>query len=395
MHYFFCLFFGIFVFFSSQSWALSVDDLRFGSHPDKVRMVLELDEVVDFRVFTLNSPERLVIDLPAFDWRIQNISPAGPVQDVRQGHLQPGISRVVIDLSYSVEVLSAFLLPAAQGKPNRLVVDFRKGNDGDGKIFGSLETKATPYKGTNVNLNQPPVQQSKPKQNKPLIIIDAGHGGVDPGAVSGRILEKNIALDASIELRRQLEATGRYRVKMTREKDVFLKLHERVRFARRHEGDLFISVHADSINKPGVRGASIYTLSNTASDAQTARLAARENRADLIAGVDLTHEDQDVANILIDLAMRDTMNQSKFFANLVVEEMRRENIKLLTKPHRFAGFAVLKAPDMPSVLFEIGFLSNRNEAQLLSNPNHRRRIMSSLVKGIDSYFQKVARNQQN
>ena len=169
----------------------------------------------------------------------------------------------------------------------------------------------------------------------------------------------------------------------------FIKLRDRVIFARRHEADLFISIHADSIRNPKIRGASIYTLSEKASDAQTARLAARENKADLIAGVDLQHEDADVANILIDLVKRDTMNQSKFFAESLVKTFQSSGIRTLENPHRYAGFAVLKAPEIPSVLIEAGFLSNRKDARLLDQKEYRSKIAKTIASGVDHYIARV------
>lgn len=239
----------------------------------------------------------------------------------------------------------------------------------------------------------PPVVKAR-KGPKPMIVIDPGHGGDDPGAIGANgAKEKTVTLAAAKELKEKLEKSGRYRVHLTRSGDKFIKLQDRVKIGRNQGADLFISLHADSIDKPGVSGASIYTLSNTASDAQTAKLAARENRADLIAGVDLSHEDKEVANILIDLAMRDTMNQSKFFANTVVKQ--GQGIELLDKPHRYAGFAVLKAPDIPSVLIEMGFMSNKREVSQLSSPAYRAKIVNAVSGGIDAYFAKIQKNGQN
>lgn len=403
---------------------LSVNALRIGTHPDKTRMVIDLSRKADFRAFLLQNPYRLVIDLPAFEWRAN--LPAPPPQSlvraIRNGLLQPGISRIVVELDSPATLQSAFILPSGPGISDRLVIDFSKAPPAHDftkeRMFGSLSTQAPsfnlkpatqtpPATGT---LQLPPQKPDAPataeapdpapppsrKGPKPLIIIDAGHGGGDPGAIGANgKREKEVTLAAALEVKRQLEASGRYRVHLTRSTDVFIKLQDRVGIARKKGGDLFISLHADSIDKPGVSGASIYTLSNKASDAQTAKLAARENQADLIAGVDLSHEDKQVANILIDLAMRDTMNQSKFFANTVVKEAGRQGVKMLEKPHRFAGFAVLKAPDIPSVLIEMGFMSNRAEVNQLSNPAYRQKIARAIVGGIDTYFSKVQKNGQN
>lgn len=386
--------------------ALSVDQIRFGVHPEKVRLVLDLSEASDFRVFTLDNPARLVIDLPSFTWQAGSVAPqtGAHIASVRQGHLKEGVSRIVFDLQNPVKVQSAFVLTRRESKPDRLVIDYLQASPAEfsaqrGQILGTLETETTRTASAAASRTAGslpvPAPTSKPRTVKPLVIIDPGHGGVDPGAVgTNNVFEKDVVLALSKELKKQLVQSGQYRVMMTRESDVFLKLRDRVNFARRHEADLFISVHADSLRRRNVSGASVYTLSETASDKQTAALAARENRADLIAGIDLSTEDDEVAGILVDLAMRDTMNQSKFFANILVDSFSTKGVSLLDNPHRYAGFAVLKAPDIPSVLVEAGFMSNRQEAHLLTTPSHRRKIATALKRGIDAYFEQVKKNQR-
>jgi len=393
------------------SYALSIDQIRFGEHPDKTRMVLELSGAAEYRVFILSDPYRIVIDLPHFDWRAGTVyKPASTgITAVRQGKLEPGISRVVFDMDRPVSVQSAFFLPSQSGKPDRLVVDFKTVSVGAfqnsaHKILGRLNVGNTntqaaprPYKTASASGMVPPPGKtaSRKATQKPLIVIDAGHGGNDPGAIGkGKTHEKNIVLSLARELKSQLEATGRYRVMLTRNNDQYIRLRERVNFARKHQADLFISLHADSIQNSKVRGTSIYTLSEKASDAQTAKLAARENRSDLIAGLDLSHEDEDVANILVDLAMRDTMNQSNFFANILVDKMRGHGVRTLENPHRFAGFAVLKAPDIPSILIEAGFISNPAEEKQLSRTDHRKKLASSIRNGITAYFDHVRKNER-
>ncbi|NCC22741.1 MAG: N-acetylmuramoyl-L-alanine amidase [Alphaproteobacteria bacterium] len=390
--------------------AFAVNEVRFGVHPDKIRMVFELSDISDFRAFTLADPYRLVIDLPEFDWNAGSVAkpPTVGISNVRQGQLKPGVSRVVFDLERPMALRAAFLLPRSGSLPDRLVVDFSPASPEafmvqNSRILGTLnvgdgflpQPAVQKVSATGVAPVPPPAPTHAAPQEKPLIVIDPGHGGIDPGAVgANKTYEKNVTLGAARELRDQLLATGRYRVKLTRETDVYLKLHERVRFARDHGADLFVSIHADSIRDSGVRGASIYTLSEKASDVQTAKLAERENRADLIGGLDLSGEDEEVARILVDLSMRETMNQSKFFANTLVDTLSHGGVKLLPNTHRYAGFAVLKAPDIPSVLVEIGFMSNASEARMLSQPDYRRKIAASLVKGIDSYFERVRRHQR-
>lgn len=403
----------------SPAQALSVNNVRFGVHPDKTRMVMEMSDVSDFRVFVLEQPYRIVVDMPRFDWHAgAPVFAKNSVQQVRHGDLKDGISRIVFDVPRPVVLQNAFVLPRQGDKPARLVVDFYNAGATDfeaqkSKVLGTLEVEplsasaarrsrdprqAGSYQTASAGGMVPPPAREEPAspREKPLVVIDPGHGGVDPGALGHNgVHERDVVLKLGKELRDQLLAGGQYRVMMTRDSDTFIKLGDRVKFARQHGADLFVSIHADSIGKGNVRGASVYTLSEKASDAQTAKLAARENKADLIAGMDLSTEDQEVTNILVDLAMRDTMNQSKFFANKLVDHFHGRGVSLLDGPHRYAGFAVLKAPDIPSVLVEAGFMSNRKEAEQLNTPEYRRKIAAALKEGIDAYFRAVAENERS
>jgi N-acetylmuramoyl-L-alanine amidase len=216
-------------------------------------------------------------------------------------------------------------------------------------------------------------------------VIDAGHGGQDPGATGPRgTREKNLVLDYARALKRQL--SGRYRVYLTRNDDTFILLRKRIDIARKLKADMFISLHADSDPGHSARGLSVYTLSERASDAEAEQLAARENRVDVVYGLDLTDQSEDVADILISLAQRDTNNRSATLAGLLTDASALDRVKLLENPHRFAGFAVLKSPDIASVLVEIGFLSNAQEEKLLLDKKHRERIVKALSRGIDAYF---------
>lgn len=414
-----------------RAHAFSVDNVRVGVHPDKVRVVLDLSNYEKFRVFTLTNPYRLVVDLPSFDWQSGAIKrpPGSGVTDLRQGKLNSSVSRIVIDLKQPAVVQNAFLLRKAQGAADRLVIDFKpvslnEYNSATRKIFGVLDVdgavdqssqvssaaaapvkqkqpvaeSATQQQSDNVQVAssvitpvpKPQVPAPKKRREKPTIIIDPGHGGADPGAIAANgVFEKNITLALARELKKQLEASGEYKAVITRDRDVYIKLYKRVEFARKHKGDLFVSIHADTIGKSSVKGMSVYTLSEKASDAQTAKLAQRENNADKIAGVDLSVEDEQVADILVDLVMRDTQNQSNFFAKSLVGHMKAGHVSVLENPHRHAGFAVLKAPDIPSVLVEAGFLSNKAEARLLSQPDYQRRVAGAIKNGIDAYFEKI------
>jgi len=390
-------------FLPIQAFALNIESVRFGLYQEKTRLVLDLDRPSEFRAFVLSGPYRMVIDLPSFEWKAGDTKAPedGGVLATRHGNLKPGISRIVFDMNRPVSIQKAFTLPRSGGKPDRLVIDFGNVSPSlfqqiKSTVHGSLDTNKASAQSASLNLAPPPAPKpQKGKIKKPLIILDPGHGGIDPGALGpNKIHEKTVVLALAKELKKQLESSGQYRVKLSREKDHFIKLNDRVKFARKHEGDLFISLHADSLQNKDVSGASVYTLSEKASDKQTAKLAARENKADLIAGIDLNVEDEDVANILMDLAMRDTMNQSKFFANTLVKSLKNNNVRVLPSTHRYAGFAVLKAPDIPSVLVEAGFMSNRKEADLLNSDPHRKKIAGALKKGIDRYFAQVRKNQR-
>lgn len=370
--------------------AMEVKDVRVGVYPDKTRIVIDLSRAAEFKAFLMGNPERLVVDLPLFAWRAPSITaaPGSGITAIRHGSVESSRGRIVFELQQGGNIRSAFALPRDSEKPDRLVIDFTPGD------AVSSENQKT-YRAANLAGFTPPAPPVPPAQKslpraKYIVVLDPGHGGVDPGATGANdVAEKNVVLALARELRKQLEASGRYEVFLTRDSDTFIKLSDRVKFARQKNADLFVSIHADSINKAGVSGASIYTLSETASDEQTAKLAERENRADLIAGIDLSHEDEDVANILVDIAMRDTMNQSKFFANKVVNSFGQRRVSLLESPHRHAGFAVLKAPDIPSVLVEAGFMSNKREASLLATTEHRRKIANAMKEGIDRYFDHV------
>ncbi|MGC2415173.1 MAG: N-acetylmuramoyl-L-alanine amidase, partial [Stellaceae bacterium] len=220
--------------------------------------------------------------------------------------------------------------------------------------------------------------------------LDPGHGGVDPGAISPRgVYEKDLTLPTARELARQLEVTGRYRTLLTRRGDRFVSLRERVARARANRAELFLSIHADALPDSAMRGLSVYTLSNEASDRVTAALATRENKDDFIAGVHLSDQPRQIGAILLDLARRQTDNSSLILARTIVEELGR-TVLLLDRPHRAAGFAVLTAPDMPSALVELGCLSNPRDERLLQQRTYRQHLAHGLARAIDDYFAAAA-----
>ena len=382
--------FALFLLFSAAAAHArpAVLDVRFGVHADKTRVVVEMTQVVEYRLTLLANPFRVLIDLPDVEWRAEPATGtgAGLISKYRFGLLEPGTNRMVLDAPGPIRVAKVFSIAAAPGVPARFVVDLQPATSAFDALLHGLSFGTKPAV-VPASMPAMPVPGKKPSDQRRTIVIDAGHGGVDPGAVGADgSFEKDLTLAVSLELKRQLEATGRYRVIMTRDRDLYLPLVQRVAIGRAAAADLFLSIHADSIDQAQVRGASVYTLSETASDSHAARLAARENKADALAGVNLADQGDEVANILINLAMRDTMNQSKRFANTLVEGFGEDDIKLLPRTHRFAGFAVLKAPDVPSVLLEMGYLSSPHEAKLLASPGHHRRLAAAIVKCVDRYF---------
>ena len=388
----------------------AVVDARLGVHPDKTRFVLELSDAVPFKISTAASPYRVVVDLPELVWPSTGVPVPGRGL-VRRYIRTPGDSgglRVVFETNGPAQVREAFMLPPKDGHKPRFVLDLAPTSP---EAFArgaqpAAAPAAQPSAAPAVQAAPKPAARPEPQARvvpaampaappvpaprgpeKPTIVIDPGHGGEDPGAVGvGGVYEKDITLAVARELRRQLEATGRYRVLLTRDKDVFIRLRERVGMARDVGADLFLSLHADSIASGSVRGLSIYTLSDKASDREAEMLAAKENRADAIAGLDLSGENELVATILIDLAQRDTMNHSKRFAKVVLENLRKDVTLLPSKPHRQAGFAVLTAPDVPSVLVEMGYLSSPQDTSQLKSPQHRERLARGVTRAVDSYF---------
>ena len=380
---------GLWLALLSPAWAKpAVTAVRLGEHPDKTRFVMEMTEEPRYRVFTLPDPFRVVIDLPEVDWRPGRALPGGDgglLTAMRFGLFAPGTSRVVLDMRGPVKIKTLFVIPPEGKFPYRFVIDIvqveRAAYFAAGRTppITSAKPLAPPRKAE--------VPARKPKaDDRPTIVIDPGHGGVDPGArsITGAD-EKVIALAYAKELERRLKASGQYRVVMTRRKDIFIKLSDRREIAQRHNAALFVSLHANKHRSARVRGASVYTLSEEASDAEARKLAARENTADIVAGIDLSSQPEVVGDILRDLVQRETMNLSKQFANMLVKELGRVT-PLLRNTHRFAGFAVLKSPVVPSVLLEVGYLSNRAEERLLRSAKHRATIVGATVKAIDGYF---------
>ena len=373
--------------------APSVTGMRVGQHPDKTRIVFDLTQAVEFQIILLPDPYRLVIDLPEIDWKLSEEMPAGKsgqqVQSLRYGLFQPGVSRVVMDMARPFAVQEAFLLPPGETPHHRLVIDVAPSSPEQFMAASRASMAARRSLAPATPQAPPPIpfaETPRRADGKRVLAIDPGHGGVAPGAlgVSG-IYKNEITLAMAKQLKQILERSGKYHVLLTRERDIFVRLRERFAIARREGAELFISLHADSIKNKGLRGLSVYSLSETASDAEAEALAQKENKADLIGGIDLSTESPEVTNILINLAQRETMNDSARFAAMLLKELDPV-APLLRRSHRFAGFAVLKAPDVPSVLVELGFLSNAVDERNLRDARYREKLARGIAGGIDAFF---------
>jgi N-acetylmuramoyl-L-alanine amidase len=361
-------------------------EVRLGGDNDKLRFVVDLSHKVDLAVFTLADPYRVVIDLPQVEFKLPSKTGEhghGLVKAFRYGLIMRGGSRIVLDTKRPVKVDKAFVLDVAHGQPARLVIDLAATDRATFLRNIALST----YHGHAAS-SKSDIAPRPSGDPRPLIVLDPGHGGLDNGAKapSGED-EKSIVLAFALALRDKLEQGGKYRVAMTRSDDTFIPLGERVRFARARNASLFISVHADFIprREGQAEGASVYTLSDRASDEEAGRLAEAENKSDVIAGVDLSAEPDDVANILIDLAQRETRTYSVQFAHTLVGELR-PTTRLHQHPLKSAGFKVLKAPDVPSVLVELGYMSTKDDLMHLKSPEWRSKTANSLVQAVDTFF---------
>jgi N-acetylmuramoyl-L-alanine amidase len=362
-------------------------DLRIGGDDKQTRFVVDLNRKIDLAAFTLADPYRVVVDLPQVNFKLPakaGTQSRGLVKAFRYGLIMQGGSRIVLDTKGPVRIEKAFVLDAAEGQPARLVLDLAATDRAAFMRNISLQTR--PAHNTGAKPSEPPVKADG--DARPLIVVDPGHGGIDNGTKgSGGELEKDIVLAFAQALREKLESGGKYRVAMTRSDDSFIPLSERVRFARTRGAALFVSIHADALpRKEGLaEGATVYTLSETASDAEAARLAEAENKADVIAGVDLTAEPNDVANILVDLAQRETKTFSMQFARTVVDELKSA-ARMHKHPLKSAGFKVLTAPDVPSVLIELGYMSTKDDLKQLNSPAWRARTAQAVVKAVETFF---------
>lgn len=362
-------------------------DARLGGDEKLTRFVVDLTQKIDLRAFTLADPYRVVIDLPQISFQFPpktGEKGRGLVKAFRFGLVMAGGSRIVLDVSGPVRVEKAFVLDAVGGQPARLVLDlaaidraaFMRAVAIDNRLPRESAKKFEP----------PPRNTSDPR---PIIVLDPGHGGIDTGTRAGStgVPEKTLVLEFALMLRDKLEKTGKYRVVMTRTDDTFVPLADRVRLARTRGAQLFVSIHCDALarGEGDAEGATVYTVSDKASDAEAARLAEAENRADVIAGVDLSSEPDDIADILIDLAQRETKSFSTQFARDLIAELKGA-ARMHKNPLKSAGFKVLKAPDVPSVLVELGYVSSRQDLKQLVSDSWRGRAADAIVQAIHTFF---------
>ncbi|MET0308177.1 MAG: N-acetylmuramoyl-L-alanine amidase [Sphingomonas sp.] len=379
----------------APSWAGAVQTVRVQGD----RVIITFDTPVrDASAFLLAGPQRIALDIRGATPGTKALA-GGPVSTIRQGAQGGDGARIVFDLSRPAIVTEGAFGPDSR----KLTLQLRTVDDASFARAAAERrlsflpplTFLQPAKrhGYSVSMAIParlPVTALPHvygDASRPLVVIDAGHGGHDPGAISptGALREKDLTLKTALAIKDALLASGRVRVALTREDDRFLVLQERYGIARRLKADLFISVHCDSAGNGDASGATIYTLSEVASDKEAARLAARENKADVISGVDLGTQNADISSILIDLTQRETMNASASFARLLGREAQ-PLIPIKANYHRMASLMVLKAPDMPSVLFETGYISNPGDAAFLGSDDGRKKVAESVRKAVEIHF---------
>jgi N-acetylmuramoyl-L-alanine amidase len=357
---------------------------------DHAKLTFELSAPLDATTFVLSDPNRVIVDLPQTDFALDpetgkaTYPPhrrTGLIASFRFGQLAPGKSRIVIDLSAPARVLLAACDKLDSDGHARFVIELAKT---DRRSFQAAVQRARMQLAALAQPNT--VQKPEPESAKPVVVIDPGHGGIDHGAMVKGLIEKELVFDFAKAVAAKLDADGRFKVVMTRDDDSFVPLSERVRIARDGNAALFVSIHADTLSGAAdVSGATIYTVSNRASDSEAARVAEKENQSDAAAGLDQTEDASDVSDILFDLTRRETRAYSDFFAHTLVNYWRVA-CRLNKNPRRSAGFRVLKAPDVPSVLLELGYLSNEKDGLALASAQWRDKASSQVAEAIKAFF---------
>jgi len=357
---------------------------------DRTKLIFGLSTSVESTTFVLADPDRVIVDLPQTDFLLDPESgkPAhgphrktGLIAAFRFGQLAPGKSRIVIDLRAPARVLRAACEKSDDDGHTSLVIELAKTDRAD---FRAAVQIARMQLGVLAQTKKD--EKPQPASVKPVVMIDPGHGGIDRGAMVKGLVEKDLVFDFAKAVAAKLETDGRFKVVMTRDDDSFVTLSERVRMARDSNAALLVSIHADTLSDASdVSGATVYTVSDRASDAEAARVAQKENQADAAAGLDKTEDASDVSDILFDLTRRETRAYSHFFAHTLTNYWRVAG-RLNKNPQRSAGFRVLKAPDVPSVLLELGYLSNKTDGQALSSEQWRDKASSQVAEAIEAFF---------
>lgn len=359
---------------------------------DTTRLAFSISAPVEARAFVLADPARVIVDLPETAFVIEPPAAGGNsrglIKSYRFGLLAAEKSRIVIDLSGPAQIVRAASEPGPDGA-TRLLIDLAPT---DVVSFAAAAAASRTLANSQPEVSSKSSASGKaltpgaPRADRPLIVIDPGHGGVDSGAqLPGRPPEKEVVFEFALALARQLESGGRYSTLLTRNEDVFVSLGERVRIARTAGAQLFLSIHADTLSETSVSGATVYTVSDRASDVHAARLAEKENLADKTAGVETAEEASDISDILFDLTRRETRAYSHVFARTLVS-IWKDAAGLNKNPQRSAGFKVLQAPDVPSVLLELGYLSSEKDAALLTTPQWREKTASAVARSVDRFF---------
>lgn len=368
--------------------------MRVGQQVGSVRIVFEADSDFEYKAFLLSDPKRLVVDV--FDTNVKadlQSENNSLIANTRIGTLDGNNKRIVFDLKKPALIKKVFMLKPQSNVKWRFVVDVALSSERDFQdkagaknAFASSKSSEKVQTASASNSWFSDKKDKPRKVRKKIIVLDPGHGGKDPGAIGayGKTYEKNITLAMGRELKSILEKQG-YTVYLTRNSDIFIPLRQRVKIAQKYKADLFMSIHADSALNRKAKGLSVYTLSETASDKEAAALAERENKVDIIGGIDFSENSREINDILISLSQTDSRNKSSKFAGYMVNEMRK-TVKIVDNTHRFAGFAVLKAPDIPSALLEMGYLSNYQEEKLLKQSSYRKKLANSVSKAVNQYF---------
>lgn len=349
----------------------------------KSRFTVTLSRFVEAKTFVIERPDRVVIELPETHFPADakaNPGKGGMISAVRYGLFAPGRSRIILEISNPSAIRKTVLENTPDGEAE-LVVELTR-TDRDAFHKAALADAIA-------NARQPVTSSLAPvaaDDRRPLIVLDPGHGGIDSGARTGDILEKDIVFSFAKTLKDMLDSEGKYRVMLTRDSDTFVSLNGRVALARAMRADLFISIHADTISTAQqVRGLTVYTGSEKATDAESARLAERENKADAVGGIEVAQAPEDIADILQELTMRETRSFSNRLAGVLVAHLDKV-MPLNKNPHREAGFRVLRAPDIPSALIELGYMSSSKDIDLLMSEEWRSRSAEALVKALNQYF---------